>query len=128
MNQIIINAVMFLVVSFSGTYRITNTLFSKNNAIYNTITECPTHIGHILHTALLFLLTLGIQMIMEKELDITNTLLTTLVYYFISDKEIYQSSGFIFNDLADVNGCPTTLGMLIHSIIYSLSMYGISKL
>jgi hypothetical protein len=63
------------------------------------------------------------------DIKIIATLQSVIVFLLVSIPFTYKLTngllGGIFGKLADGSGCPTTLGLLIHSIVYGLIVYGL---
>jgi len=110
---------------------ITYTFFNKTGILfYNENTRCPTHIGLLLITVLFFIqtyITMGSSI--NKGIKIKHSLYGTLIFFLVSSPALYAVMGKLFGNLiANVNGCPTTLGILLHSFVYFLILVAVMYL
>jgi len=129
------SSIFFLLLSTPTTYKITNSLFNRFNVtnkdiIFDPITNCPTDFGHLIHTILFFII-IYLNMIMKNQFDTFDkksltillkfALYGSLIYYFITNNATYRlTSKYINYSIANDQGCPTHLGLLIHTIIYTI--------
>jgi hypothetical protein len=65
----------------------------------------------------------------SADIKIIATLQAVIVFLLVSIPFTYKLTngllGGIFGKLADGSGCPTTLGLIVHSIVYGLIVYGL---
>lgn len=63
------------------------------------------------------------------DIKIVATLQAVIVFLLVSLPLTYRLTngllGGLFGKLADGSGCPTTLGLIVHSIVYGLIVYGL---
>jgi nitrate/nitrite transporter NarK len=99
---------------------------SNNNVDAN---GCPDAIGHLKHTALYFILSFIVMVVLnffkasEKKktigLLIKYAFYSTLMFYLVSNKEMYQlMNNIIGNTVADSTGCPSKYGVFIHGLVF----------
>lgn len=117
---------------------ITGTLFMLTSApfIYSITSgsSCPNAIAHVLHMVI-FAVLLGIFAFVinlfkksynKKSIgDILKCILCAgLVYYFFSNKEIYEITDYLpYIQTLDSAGCPTYIGIGLHSIVYMIFIF-----
>lgn len=62
-------------------------------------------------------------------LKISATIQSIIIFLIVSSPFTYKITngllGGIFGKLADSSGCPTTIGLLIHSLVFGLIIYGL---
>jgi len=100
-----INSLLFMGISAPITYKLTG-MFSEKLAIDG----CPTPYGHLLHTVIFLILALLFNLLIsnyqgDSELGfagvVTCSLISTLLFHFVSDSEMYQLTN-------GINGNPIT--------------------
>jgi hypothetical protein len=52
----------------------------------------------------------------------------TLLFFLISSQESYTVTGKLYNGLANLKGCPTMLGSVVHAALYYFVFLGLSNL
>jgi len=111
------SAFLFIIVNLPQTYEITNKILH-----WKTISNgCPTHLGILTHTLVFFLLTfLSMGNVKIKTgIKLKHSLYGTLIYFLLSNPATYSFVGSLFgHQFADNNGCPSVLGVLLHSVVY----------
>jgi hypothetical protein len=120
------SAVLLLLVNMPKTFAITNSL--SGNVLIDQVTGCPNFTGIIIHTFVFFALTfLSMDGANVNTLTkLKHTIYGTLIYFFITNPVVYKLIARIFGDwVADTNGCPTFMGLLLHSLVYMLSLIGV---
>ena len=64
--------------------------------------------------------------------QISATLQSIVVFLIISAPMTYKITngllGGLVGKLADSSGCPTTVGLIVHSIVFGLIVYGLMQL
>ena len=132
-----IGTLVLLSVANNKTYSIVNNLLSStNNKNLIAVDGCPTSYGHLVHTIVFFLLLLLIKILMNLgrnqgdkktiSLLIKYTFYCTLLFYFFTNKEIYQITGHLTNGkLSDINGCPTFVGLLVHALLFMFTAFAL---
>lgn len=53
------------------------------------------------------------------------TLQAILLFYIISHPMVYRFTDSIVGGLASSTGCPTTLGLIVHSLVFGAIVYGL---
>jgi len=65
-------------------------------------------------------------------LKISSTIQSIIVFLIISSPLTYKLTngvlGRILGKLADPSGCPTTLGLFVHSLVFGLIIYGLMSI
>lgn len=60
---------------------------------------------------------------------VSATLQAVLVFYIIANPVTYRFVnsvlGGMIGRIADVSGCPTTLGLIVHSLVFGLVVYSL---
>ena len=97
---------------------------------YNENTGCPTHIGLLLITVLFFIqtyITMGSSI--NKGIKIKHSLYGTLIFFLVSSPTLYAvMSSILGNKIANKEGCPTNIGILLHSFVYFLILVAVMYL
>lgn len=64
--------------------------------------------------------------------QISATLQSIVVFLIISAPMTYKITngllGGLVGKLADSSGCPTTVGLIVHSVVFGLIVYGLMQL
>ena len=110
---------------------ITYTLLNKTGILfYNENTGCPTHIGLLLITFLFFILTyITMGRSINKGIKIKHSLYGTLIFFLVSSPVLYAIMGSILGTkIANKEGCPTNIGILLHSFVYFLILVAVMYL
>ena len=110
------SAFLFTLINLPQTYKITNSLTDLN--LYN---NCPTNIGVIIHTIIFFTLTFLSMSNANANVGtkLKHSIYGTLIFYLISSPPVFALINTILGDqYADINGCPTLKGVMLHSLIY----------
>lgn len=53
------------------------------------------------------------------------TLQAILLFYIISHPMVYRLTNSLVGGLASSTGCPTTLGLIVHSLVFGGIVYGL---
>ncbi len=126
----LVSANLFLIINLINLPATYNFMNKIGLSFYNKATGCPTHIG-LIHNALIFFIISYITMgnSASKGVKIKHSLYGTLIYYFVSSPALYSLMGKLLgNQIADVNGCPTTIGIILHSFVYFLILVAVMYL
>lgn len=93
------------------------------------VNSCPTFLGHILSTILFFICTTLIFYFLNSIYILKFAIPLTLLFFFLSNKEIFQTLEVIFGGMSNSIGCPTTNGLFINLVGYfALSYYLLKKI
>ena len=123
-------AILFILISSQQTYNLTNKLTYSKNYFYD---ECQKPVGQLVHSLLFFIMTFG-SMIIGSAISsnyeglgtkFMYSLLSTLIFSVLSSKSVYSITKNIYSGLVDDNGCPKFVGVLVHSIVYFLIIFGL---
>ena len=121
------SALVFTAVNLPCTYKITNNVLHT----FNATTNCPTNLGLLVHAVVFFLLTflsMGNPLI-NSGVKLKHTIYGTLIFFLISSPTVYSFVGSILGPhFADVNGCPTLYGLLLHALVYCLVLVAVMYL
>ncbi len=64
--------------------------------------------------------------------QISATIQSVLVFLLVSAPMTYKLTnsllGGIVGKLADASGCPTTVGLVVHALVFGLIVYGLMQL
>lgn len=53
------------------------------------------------------------------------TLQAILVFYIVSHPVVYRMTTSLVGGLATSSGCPTTVGLIVHSLVFGGIVYGL---
>ena len=123
------SALLFFLLNLPATYRLTNYILPCNTV--NPLTGCPTTTGLIIHASIFFVITFlsMTSASFNAGIKFKNSLYATVIFLLIASPFMYSLTGSIFGEsIATSKGCPTLLGVLIHSIVYGASLVGIMYL
>jgi hypothetical protein len=123
------SALIFAIVNSHQAYNVTNKIFK--NKLYNNITECSTNNGKVLHTIIFFvLILLSMGNLTDKTgIKIKRAIYGTLIYYLVSSAAFFSLIKFVFGSkILNNEGCPSSFGVGISSIIYCLFLIGVMYL
>lgn len=128
---------LFIIYTSPKTAEIGNIIFSPNgNLIYKN--NCVTPFGHLLFTVLFFISLIVIKSLYNSIVScnirsdfrdvVRYSILATLVYYLVSNRELFVQVDDIFYklfnvDTVDTNGCPTHIGTVLHTVVYLLLIF-----
>ncbi len=62
------------------------------------------------------------QMVDRK---VSATIQSILVFYIISHPVVYRLTNSLVGGLANSSGCPTPMGLIVHSIVFGGIVYGL---
>lgn len=121
------SAVLFAAVNLAQTYQFTNNFFPT----FDPVTGCPTANGQLIHTAVFFLLsfiTMGDPRV-DTGNKIKNSLYGSLIFFLLTSPAMYAFTSSIFGpSIATPQGCPTLLGVLLHTVVYCLALVAVMYL
>ena len=122
-------ASIFALMNLPQTYIILETLLGPY--LYDKNTNCPTNNGLVVSTLVFFAisyLTMSGSTI-EKGVKIKHSLYGTLIFYLVSSPALYSVVGSILgNSIASTKGCPTLMGVLLHTVVYCAMLVGVMYL
>lgn len=113
------SALLFGLINLPQVYKLTDNLLPQN--LYNHMISCPTNMGLIVHTIIFFVLTFLSMGILKENIGIKlkHTIYGTLIFYLISSPAFFSFVGSILGQqFSNANGCPTLLGVGLHSLVY----------
>jgi hypothetical protein len=56
-------------------------------------------------------------------IKLKHTLYSTLLFYLISNSELYQiTNKILYNSILDTDNCPTSTGIIIHGVLYIIAL------
>lgn len=130
----ILSVGLMLAVSNKNTYNLVDKIMGGDGIII--LNDCPTFKGHLVHTVIFFILIFAmmISFNMGKSeenkrsawLLVKYSFYGTLIFSIVTSSELYKLIGNLTNGItANSNGCPTTSGLLLHSLIYLLVLFGV---
>ena len=62
-------------------------------------------------------------------IKLKHTLYSTLLFYLISNLELYQiTNKILYNSILDTDNCPTNVGIIIHGVLYIILFYYLHKI
>lgn len=114
---------VFVVISLPEVYDKTNKLTNT----YNSTTKCPSSKGKFIHSLLFFIILFILTKLYEmRRFGTSNDGLVakfvfcaTLIYFALSSSDSYAISRSVLQaDIASVEGCPNTKGILIHGLMF----------
>jgi uncharacterized membrane protein YwzB len=120
------SAALFTFMNMSSTYKLTDSLL--DNKLLDSVTKCPNFAGIIIHTIVFFVLTFFSMQGSEVNIftKLKHTIYGTLIYFFVSNPVTYKLVASLFgNWVADSNGCPTDIGVFLHTIVYLMVLFGV---
>ena len=126
----LLSALTFSVMSSPFILKSANKI-TGNNIFYDTLTGCKTNYGHLLATLLFFIVIYAQMFIGSKGgassnlLKLKYSLYGALIFFFLASASMYTLTGSFSSSIANVFGCPTALGRLLHSVVYFAILYGI---
>ena len=122
------SALLFLAVNLPQTYQLTNNLSPV--PLINPATNCPTNLGLLSHTLVFFVvsfITMG-DPTKKTALKIKHSLYGSLIMFLLSNPVSYTLTGSLFGPQIATNGCPTLIGVILHSIVYCVALVGVMYL
>ena len=125
-------ALIFAFISHPNTCQILDSNIGFDGKLYDSTGACTTDFGILFMTLLFFIVILS-KMYIGKQSDsrdfyvkLQHTFYSTLIYYFIASKPAYKLTSSIFgSSIANSDGCPTNMGVLLHSVIYCATLVGV---
>ena len=108
----------FALLNAPMTYKFTNKLLSLST--YKN--GCPTYTGSLLHTSVFFSLSF-LSMVLGESNSSYSTMLKhslygSLIYFFVSSPQMYSVTKSLSSNTSTSSGCPTIMGVLLHSFVY----------
>lgn len=67
------------------------------------------------------------EFLVVRQMDrkIFATIQAVLVFYIISHPVVYRMTNRILGGLATASGCPTSLGLIVHALVFGAVVYGL---
>ncbi len=56
---------------------------------------------------------------------VSATIQAVLVFYIISHPIVYRMTNSVVGGLANASGCPTAMGLIVHSLVFGAVVYGL---
>ena len=123
------SAALFTVINLPQTYRLTDSILPLD--LYNSNTNCPTSVGLIIHAIVFFVFTfLSMKRAdVRSGIKLKHSIYGTLIFFLVASPAMYSVVGSLLgNQFADTNGCPTTMGILLHAAVYCAALVGVMYL
>ena len=125
---------LMLAVANKTTYEFVDKLMGNKGIIAQN--GCPTVKGHLVHTVIFFILIFALMIAFNLATSEQNkksawllakySFYGTLLFFIVTSTELYKLVGNLTNGAtADLNGCPTTNGILLHAGVYLLMLFGV---
>ena len=129
-----LSTAIMVAVSNPYTYQLFDKLVGSNSVI--SVSGCPTIVGHLIHSLVFFILIFVVMLLVNvvKKNDnkksawvlLKYSFYATLLFFIITNTEIYKFVGMLTNNKSANNeGCPTTLGFIIHSVVFFFVVFGV---
>jgi hypothetical protein len=122
-------AILFGLVTLPIVYKSIKTITNINT--YDIQKNCPTNSGLLIVTILFFILTFLSMLFspLSNGLKLKYSIYSSLIFFFLSSPVLYSQVASIFgNSIANVNGCPTIFGILLHSFVYFILLIAVMYL
>lgn len=130
-----LGAGIMMAVANPLTYSFVENVVSGKGDIAN-LNGCPTVLGHIIHTVVFLILIVTLMIVLNygRPDDIRKSLWTVFKYSFFSaviffaltSTEAYQFTNNLTGGLtADLTGCATQSGVLLHSFVYFVIIFAL---
>ena len=124
------SAVLFALVNLPITYSLTNAVLPVKT--FNVSTQCPTHLGLLIHTLVFFAVTyfsMGVNNRMSQGMKLRNSIFSALIFYLVSSPMMYSVVASVFGSrFASQTGCQTLFGVLFHAVVYFLILVAVMYL
>jgi hypothetical protein len=122
-------AVLLVAVNHPWTYKLTNKILPLH--LFDESTGCPTNTGRLVH--ILVFSILSYLSMWNKDaspgLKFKYTLYGALIAYFITSPAMYATVGSVLGPkVSNANGCPTTVGVILHALVYGTALVGVMYL
>lgn len=132
-------SILMYIIANPTTYQMIDNSFEEKGKISDAI-GCPTLRGHLLHTVIFFILVFASMLIflafkpMEEQkslgLILKYSFYTALIFFLITSKEMYEFVNsmlkcFGFGSILEKEVCPSMDGVIVHSFIFGLIMFGV---
>lgn len=127
------SAGLFALVNLPFVYKLTNNALPFST--YNETTECPSNIGLVLHALVFFVLTFLMMGNPTKKVGIKlkHSLYGTLIFFLLSSPAVFDVVNsvigpYIEGRVTAINGCPTHVGILLHTFVYCATLIAVMYL
>lgn len=116
-----VNGAVFLAASLPQLYSATNQFVSENGS-------CPTYKTRLLHTVIFFALLMLAMKYVNKSADSAALLAkhafhASMLFFVLSSPEAYRFTNALYPGLADLSGCPTMTGLVVHALLFTGAVY-----
>jgi len=122
------SAILFALLNLSEVYKLTNDYLPVSTTSAN---GCPTASGKVIHALAFFCLSYLSMGNIFKDVakKVKYSLYATLIFFALSSSALFEITRKVYSaDLADANGCPTLLGVIVHSVVYFLALIAVMYL
>jgi hypothetical protein len=93
---------------------------------------CPTNVGLLTHALVFFALTflsMRSASYVSDGVKLKHSIYGTLIFYLISSPAMYSFVASILgSSVASPAGCPTVMGVVIHSLVFCAALIGVMYL
>jgi hypothetical protein len=107
-------------------------IYSQSNRLLNVNGVCPNYkskLAHVLVFVALSVLLMKYVSKSDKSLrqQIKYSIWGAMLFFFVSSEEMYRLTSSFVKDLA-VDGCPSVKGLVVHTGVYAVALYGLMLL
>ena len=113
---------LFLLVSLP-------TVYSYTSRFIDVESSCHVYKTKLFHTLVFFLLNMLVMHYyssLELMLKVRYSIYGALVFFLLSSNEMYNATSSVVKTAVD--RCPTTTGLVLHSLAYGGALYGLMSL
>ena len=107
-------------------------VYGKTNSLLHTNGVCPNYKSKLAHVLVFFALSLLLMKYVSKSEKPTRTQVKyafwgAMLFFFVSSDEMYRLTSSIKPELS-VDGCPSVKGLVVHTLVYAVVLYGVMLL
>jgi hypothetical protein len=121
------SAALFVLFNLPITYQLTNSVLRNT---WDVVTQCPTTTGKLVHAAVFaltnYLLMKGDKL--SRDEKIKKALANGLVFLVLSSSQAFSLVGGIAGPMVAIGGCPSLAGIILHGLVYGLTVRVLLKL